>query len=116
MVKAKSKVSMAIPPLQTDGEGEVEDVDGAEKLCRGVETATSIVVHRVSLSVRSSVVQVDSRTQRTQRSHIGHRGLSWFRLSRPYVQRFVDPYIQEHPNRGVTTECKREIWQGIARC
>jgi hypothetical protein len=40
-------------------------------LCRGVETTTSIVVRRVSLSVRSSVAQVDSRIRRTQRSRRG---------------------------------------------
>ena len=38
-----------------------------------------------------------------------HSGLSWFGLSRPYIQQFGVLRVQEHPSRGVTTEENGEL-------
>jgi hypothetical protein len=64
----------------------------------------------------SPVTRVDSRTQESQR---GHNGLSWFRLIDALRLAADDPYTQEHPKSGVTTEGtgRRERFnRGLVRC
>ena len=74
----------------------------------GLEPWQALLFESVSEYV-SPVARVDSRTQESQR---GCNGLSWFGPISALRPAADDPYTQEHPKPGVTTECTRgrEIW------
>ena len=64
----------------------------------------------------SLVARVDSRTQESQR---GHNGLSWFRLSGPYVKQLMILILKSTQNRGVTAKCtggRERFGRGLGWC
>ena len=79
---------------------------------RGVRTMASMLFESV-LEYGSLVALVDSRTQE---SHRGRNGLSWFGPIDALRPAADDHYTQKHPKSGVTTLCRERFGRGLARC